>query len=291
MALKSDKSMIVSFHPLFGADKNILCAGRDPDSGDLEAIQAANAVILPQGCSQPLYKMARENCLRVFPNYDIRFKYPGKNNQIKLFRTSNVAHPATELFSDLACFQRQYGLTPTRLSFCYPVVFKFDWGGEGETVHLVKSSQDLRKILEAAAICEKSGQFGFMLQEYIPSGNSTLRVVVIGKEIITYWRIQTDEEVFYTNLSKGAVVDPDFRPGLQRKAVALIKNLCNHTGIDLAGFDVIFSAKENDPVPMLLEINYFFGRKGLGGSEKYYQILLHEIHNWLVGWNLAVSPN
>ncbi len=291
MALNSDKPMIVSFHPLFVADNNILCAGREPNRSDLEAIQAAEAVILPQGCSPLLYKMARENCARVFPDYDVRFEYPGKNNQIKLFRTLNVTHPDTELFSDLACFQRQYGVTPTRLSFSYPVVFKFDWGGEGETVHLVKSSQDLHQILEATATYEKSGQFGFMLQEYIPSGNRTLRVVVIGKEIITYWRIQNDEEAFYANLSRGATLDPDSRPGLQRKAVVLVKNLCHHTGIDLAGFDVIFSANKDDPDPMLLEINYFFGRKGLGGSERYYQILLPEIHNWLTGWNLAVSPS
>jgi ribosomal protein S6--L-glutamate ligase len=38
---------------------------------------------------------------------------------------------------------------------------------------------------------------------------------------------------------------------------------------------------------MLLEINYFFGRKGLGGSENYYRILLAEIRNWLARRNLV----
>ena len=33
--------------------------------------------------------------------------------------------------------------------------------------------------------------------------------------------------------------------------------------------------------PLFLEINYFFGRKGLGGSEKYYKILQDEIDNWI----------
>jgi ribosomal protein S6--L-glutamate ligase len=32
---------------------------------------------------------------------------------------------------------------------------------------------------------------------------------------------------------------------------------------------------------MLLEINYYFGRKGLGGSEAYYKILRKEIQAWL----------
>ena len=46
--------MIVSFHPLFEADKNIICAGREPGADDLAAIKAAEAVILPQGCRQSL---------------------------------------------------------------------------------------------------------------------------------------------------------------------------------------------------------------------------------------------
>ena len=126
--------MIVSFHPLFEADKNIICAGREPNGEDLAAIRAADAVILSQGCYQALYEMARENCPHVFPNYDTRFKYPGKINQIKLFREVRVAHPASEMFSHVASFQQQYREGHTKLSFNFPVVFKLDWGGEGETV-------------------------------------------------------------------------------------------------------------------------------------------------------------
>ncbi len=279
--------MIVSFHPLFEADKNIICAGREPDGEDLAAIKAANAVILSQGCYQALYKMARDNCHQVFPNYDARFKYPGKLNQIKLFQKFKITHPASEIFSRVASFQKQYGEAPLKLSFSFPVVFKLDWGGEGETVYLVKAAEGLRKILKKATEYEKSGQAGFILQEYISSRNRSLRVVIIGQRVISYWRIQENGNGFYSNLSKGAVVDAEAEPELQRKAVALIKNLCEKTGINLAGFDVIFSAGNNDPEPMLLEINYFFGRKGLGGSETYYRILLEEIRNWLARRNLV----
>ena len=62
--------MIVSFHPLFEADRNIICAGRE----DPAAIRAADAVILSQGCYRALYEMAWENCPHVFPNYDARRK-------------------------------------------------------------------------------------------------------------------------------------------------------------------------------------------------------------------------
>jgi ribosomal protein S6--L-glutamate ligase len=31
----------------------------------------------------------------------------------------------------------------------------------------------------------------------------------------------------------------------------------------------------------MLEINYFFGRRGLGGSDAFYEILKREINTWL----------
>jgi ribosomal protein S6--L-glutamate ligase len=167
------------------------------------------------------------------------------------------------------------------------MVFKLDWGGEGETVYLIDSADILQKTLKRAAQYEKSGQTGFILQEYIPSDSRTLRVVILGQRVISYWRIQENDDGFYTNLSKGAVIDSQVDPGLQQKAIALIKDLCQKTGINLAGFDLIFSSQSDNPDPMLLEINYFFGRKGLGGSENYYRILRVEIQNWLNSRNLV----
>jgi ribosomal protein S6--L-glutamate ligase len=275
--------MIVSYHPLFEADRNILCAGRQPDAQDLAAIQAAKAIILGQGCYQSLYEMARANCPNVFPNYDAKFKYPGKIGQIKLFRELNTKHPSTEIYSNIASFQKRYGQRPESFPPEYPIVFKLDWGGGGDTVYLVNSAEQLQKTLELAAGFEKSGQAGFLLQEYIASDNKTLRVVVIGAHISSYWRIQQNSRAFHTNLDKGAVIDSEAAPGLQQKAVAVVKELCQKSGINLAGIDVIFPAQIDDPDPMLLEINYFFGRRGLGGSEAYYKILHREIQAWLAG--------
>ncbi|MFC1882962.1 RimK family alpha-L-glutamate ligase [Thermodesulfobacteriota bacterium] len=279
--------MILSFHPLYEADKNITCAGREPNAEDLVAVQAAAAVVLPQGCYQSLYEMARAHCPHVFPNYDARFRYPDKIGQIKLFREFNMAHPATEIFVNVDSFHRGFKNRTSKDSLKFPFVFKLDWGGEGETVFLIESEDDLSRILHKTAEFEKSGQSGFLLQEYIATRNRSLRVVVIGQRIISYWRIQEEEGGFYTNLGKGAIIDADGEPALQQKAVALVKQICHKTNINLAGLDVIFSAEIDDPDPMLLEINYFFGRKGLGGSEAYYQILLGEIQSWIAGLNLV----
>ena len=278
--------MIVSFHPIFEADKNIICAGRMPNEEDLGAIKAADAVILSQGCHRSLYELARSNCPNVFPNYDARFKYPGKIGQIALFRANDAPHPASELFSNVAAFQQRYTISPQNVIFDYPFVFKLDWGGEGETVYLIQSAETLQEILKKAAEFEKSGLAGFLLQEFIPSRNRTLRVAVIGQRLISYWRIQESSDGFHTNLRKGAVLNFEADPELQHNALVLVKHLCRKARINLAGLDIIFSSKTGDPKPLLLEINYFFGRKGLGGSEAYYQTLQQEIRRWLAGLNL-----
>jgi ribosomal protein S6--L-glutamate ligase len=266
---------------MFEADKNIICAGREPDADDLAAIKAAEAVILPQGCRQSLYEMAKDNCKHIFPDYEIRFKYPGKIGQMRLFQESGTAHPHAETYRSLDDFRQQYGDDPKDIAFELPCVFKFDWGGEGETVFLINTRQDLRKVLQKAADFESSGQKGFLLQEYVPTEGRTLRVAVIGRALTSYWRIQEKADGFLSSVSRGARIDTVLEPERQNIAKAFVKNLCRKTGINLAGFDVIFAPVKEYIKPLILEINYFFGRRGLGGSDAFYEILLKEIHNWL----------
>ncbi|QTA88137.1 ATP-grasp domain-containing protein [Desulfonema magnum] len=288
--------MILSFHPIFEGDKNILCAGRDPGKDDLAAIKAADAVILPQGCRQTLYDMARENCPHVFPNYDAEFKYPGKIGQAHLFQKTNVPHPKTETyltvddFTQVSSFKFQVSSFKFQVSSfkfqvsSFPFVFKFDWGGEGDNVFLIKSHGEFQEVLQKAILFEKTGQKGFLIQEYIPSKNRTLRVVIMGEKIISYWRVQEGAECFCANLAHGAVIDAESDPDLQAEAVRSVRHFCKKTGINLAGFDFLFSHDSESGtdvnIPLFLEINYFFGRRGLGGSEKFYELLITEIKKW-----------
>jgi ribosomal protein S6--L-glutamate ligase len=273
--------MIVSFHPLFEADKNIICAGREPDADDLAAIRAAEAVVLSQGCRQSLYEMAKNSCGNVFPNYEARFNFPGKIGQIQLFRETGTAHPQADVYPSVADFKQHYGAVSEESSFALPVVFKFDWGGQGQTVYLINSLAELKEAFRKAADYENSGQTGFLLQEYVPANGKALRVVIIGQTMISYWRIQPNLNAFMSSVSAGARIEKTLQPELQNTAKALVDNFCRKTGINLAGFDVIFSSKAKTTQPLLLEINYFFGRKGIGGSDVYYEILNKEINVWL----------
>jgi len=276
--------MILSFHPLYEADQNILCAGRDPGQEELAAIKTARAVILPQGCRESLYVMARQNCPHVFPNYDKRFEFPDKIGQARLFQNMGVPHPHTRSYASVAAFQKIDTHAESIPEFPFPFVFKFDWGGEGDNVFLVKSPLDLEKLINRAISYEKTGQYGFLVQEYIPAQGRSLRVVVIHQAFISYWRQQESQTLFYTNIKKGAVLEPDQDPLVQEKAVAAATVFCSHSGINLAGFDFLYSEptlKRGRIEPLFLEINYFFGRKGLGGSEAYYKILHQEIDRWI----------
>jgi ribosomal protein S6--L-glutamate ligase len=287
--------MILSFHPCYEADVNIICAGRQPDQDDRSAMRAADAVILPQGCRQALYQMARANCAHVFPNYDARFAYPGKTGQTRLFQAAGMPHPQTWIFDDTMHFQRS-GAAAAAAGF--PVVFKLDWGGEGQTVFLLESPSDLAAALEKAAAFERSGQPGFILQAFVPDADRSLRVVVIGRRQTAYWRIQDNPTVFGTSVSAGARIDYRSAPDLRGKALALTAGLCRRFHINLAGFDFIFTESgcpSGERRPLFLEINYFFGRAGLGGSAPYYGMLQAEIDDWLAGLGLLTgrssSPN
>jgi ribosomal protein S6--L-glutamate ligase len=282
--------MILSLHPCFTGDKNMICAGRQPGSAELEAIKRADAVILPQGCSEDLYYMARENCKNVFPDYDARFKYPGKTGQILLFQKTETVHPAARIYTSVSSlYDKDGNIIKENLPFKYPFVLKFDWGGEGEAVFLIKTQAGLKKALKNAGEFERTGQKGFILQEYIESGNRSLRIAAIGQKFISYWRVQKNPDVFCAGLSQGAAMDFDSDPELVKAAVSRAKDFCRKTGINLAGFDFLFSSDNNTDEPLLLEINYFFGRKGLGGSEKFYKILNGEIAKWIKGLGLKIK--
>ncbi len=271
--------MVVSFHPCIVADHNRLCAGRAPDGDDQKWIQQAAAVILPQGCPPPLWRLATRHCRYVFPNYQARFAYPGKLGQIKLFRQLRAPHPPTALFPGVDAFHSRYATTQLPDGFAFPVIFKFDWGGEGDTVARLETPAQLADMLDQAQRFEAGGQRGFLLQPYIEHNQRSLRVVIMGTDCYVYWRIQTQPHVFGTSVKSGAQIDNRVDDDLARIGRSVTMDLCKQSGIDLAGIDLIFDSRSR--APFLLEINYFFGRRGLGGSHRYYRLLEQAIERWL----------
>jgi len=263
--------MILSFNPVLLADEHRLCAGREPGRADLEAMARASAILLPQGWHPGLWQAASSACPLVFPNYAPRYSHPGKIGDTTLFVELGLPHPATDTFADVDQLPEGY---LARLN--YPVVMKSDAGGEGRAVYLVHGPEQAGPILELFASMRASGMGGFVVQEYVPGAQRSLRIVALDRELFAYWRVG-EPGGFIQNVSQGGRIDRESDPELVCRGKDLVRRLCELSGINLAGMDVIFK----DGEPLLLEINSFFGREGFGGSDAYYERLQGAVNSWL----------
>jgi ribosomal protein S6--L-glutamate ligase len=272
--------MILSFHPCFDADSNIVLGSRRLNGEDLDLIGQAEAVIMPQGRPQDIYEACSRADLLLFPNYDVRFRYPGKIGQSLLFEDLGLSHPETLRWSTVEEFKEAY---PGNEVFPHalPFLIKDDKSHEAEGVFFVEDGSALSTALNFLAQRGRSGLPGFVSQAYIPSDGNVLRAVIIGKKIITYWKRPKEPGQVITTISRGALVDHEWRPDLQEKGNAAARVLAGKTGIDLAAVDFVFAVAETEPEPLFLEINYYFGRRGLGGSENYYKLLYEAVRAWL----------
>ena len=106
-------------------------------------------------------------------------------------------------------------------------------------------------------------------------------MVVLFDTFYAYWRVQPNPNVFLTNQSQGGLIDHGGDVLLKERAVEAVRDFCERSGINLAGFDILFDQKENPAVPLFLEINYYFGRRGLGGSMRFYEMLEQAVDRWL----------
>jgi ribosomal protein S6--L-glutamate ligase len=192
----------------------------------------------------------------------------------------NLPHPKTRLFESIGDALGVFEDIPASLDFDLPWVFKLPWGGEGDAVFLIESTAEFEEMAVRAGQYETYGQKGFLIQEYIPTRRS-LRIVRIGEIIRSYWRVLDDPGTFGASLAAGAKIDTETDSDLQQTAMDLLDPFCEKTGIDLAGFDALFPDESEIKIPLFIEINYYFGRSGLGGSENFYRLLETEIRRWL----------
>ncbi len=278
--MKKVKQIILSFHPCFTAGHQIILADRKLASGDHRWIRRADAIILPQGCSRELYGACRESGAQVFPNYDMRFRYPGKLGQTLLFEEFRFPHPETKPWSsvyELRGFIRRGG----KLSHSFPFLIKAGESHEGEGIFLITDSGELEFVLEILAAWEKTGQSGFISQEMVQTDGNVLRAVILGRQTITYWKRRDNAGESIITISRNARVDRSWRKDLQKKGRSEARRISKKAAIDLAAVDFVFSMRDPDPQPLCLEINYYFGRRGLGGSLNYYRLLHNTIKEWL----------
>jgi ribosomal protein S6--L-glutamate ligase len=275
--LKIDRKNILSLHPIIEGETFYWERGVW-DRNLFKAIQAASAIILPQTVEKELYFLCTKMCPNVFPNYDLRFRWEGKIGDTLAFWTYNVKHPHTLIFPKVEALRGDHpsmGHEVPKL-LPYPFVLKGAHGGEGSQVWLIKNEAELEAGLQTLLQLELHGSSGFVIQEYLKTLERDLRVVVIGDRLYSYWR---KSESFLHNIAQGGEIDTDSDQDLQEAGRKKVREFCQSTGVNLAAFDLVFPVGKVAPV--FLEINYTFGRKGLGGSEKFYHLLYEAVDRWL----------
>ena len=276
--------MILSFHPCFTADHQIILGARPLDEGDCRLIRSAHAVILPQGRVDGVFHECQDSKTPMFPNYDMRRTYPGKVGQSRLFQKFLLPHPRTFRWERVDALKKV-----PKPPHEFPFVVKDNRSHEAKGVFVVENSDSLKAAMGLLALKEGVENKGLVSQDFVPSGGNVLRAVIMGNRILTYWKRPTSPGQIITTISKGALIDHEWRPDLQEKGKYQARLLAKRTGINLAAVDFVFPLSKEDPEPLFLEINYYFGRRGLGGMDAYYRLLFQAIQDWLN--TIGLNPN
>ncbi len=277
--------MIVSFHPCIEIGIQSIIHAQQLTREQVDLIKCASAIILPQGITPDIYHCCRKTCKNVFPNYDHRFPGEGKVGDAILCKHFRLPHPRTEVYGRVEHFIEKHLKKGHPLPFKYPFVLKANQGGEGNMVFLIKGENELTERVFLLIDSQEHARYpGMVVQEYINTGGKDLRVIVIHRKRFYFWRIQPDPMKWKTNVSEGSVIDFNVAPATREAIGWYLEPFLKKTGINLAAIDVLFRNEK----PLFLEINYYFGRRALGGSDRFYSILRDEVEHWLTS---VVGPH
>ncbi len=117
----------------------------------------------------------------------------------------------------------------------YPAVFKNSLGAKGESVHLVSSDEELRKIHKYYI---DKGSTACLLQEYIEeSSGHDARIFVIGGKAIAGAQRKAQGKEFRSNVALGGI-DSYFE--IDEAAASLSEKAAASLGLDIAGVDLLF---------------------------------------------------
>lgn len=261
---------VVSLRPNHPMEENLppYCDPTDPAVQGL--LRRAAGVLLPEYLTRWRYREITRHARSWFPRLDARFTHYGKTRQVELFRRAGVRHPQTLVFpnpSALLDHHLRHGFP-----WEYPLVLKGDTGGGGSAVFPVYDREDLAGCAERLPADRP-----LLIQRWVRHGGKDLRVVLYGRQTVSYFRVGMGG--FYNNICRGGRLDHWGWPVLQERGREAVKRFSLWAGIDVAGFDLMFPDAGE---PVFIEINYHFGRKGLGGTEAHRAHLAQAIEAWRI---------
>jgi ribosomal protein S6--L-glutamate ligase len=260
----------VSMNPLVSLDENLPNLVPLDDPAVVRLIREARGVVMPRAASEGRLRKIAGLARDWFPDFEARFAYAGKARQTLLFRRYGIRHPRTFIYRTP---ERILAAERSGLPLEYPLVLKGDRGGGGSSVYPVTCRNELVIALDRLPAGEP-----LLIQEWVEHGGMDLRVVVVGSQIVSYFRVGKG---FYNNICRGGRIERRLFPERQEEGMAAVSKACSLIRIQLAGFDLMFPP--DDGPPLFVEINFHFGRKGLGGTPGFRRLFCEAVRAWQLG--------
>lgn len=258
----------VSFNPEIKLEENVSLFSPLHDPSLHRLLKAATGVLLPGYVAPWRYRCITRMAQNWFPRLESQFACGGKSTQIHLFRRLQVRHPETLLFKNPTHLLGHFNHWDS--PWGYPLVLKGDTGGGGNRVHPIYAATQLRHYAARLPAHQP-----VLLQRWVDHQGRDLRVVVYGDRLVSYFRIGNGP--FYNNVCRGGRIDHALLPEQQAAGIQAVRDLCRQAQIDIAGFDLMFP---DQGTPVFIEINYHFGRKGLGGTPGHRQYVRRAVQEW-----------
>ncbi|MEK6900486.1 MAG: RimK family alpha-L-glutamate ligase, partial [Nanoarchaeota archaeon] len=135
----------------------------------------------------------------------------------------------------------------------YPIVMKFPEGTQGKGVMFADSISSASSLLDALGVLNQP----FIIQEYIETGGTDIRALVIGEKVVAAMRRKAQTEEKRANIHAGGKGEPiQLSREVSNLAVATAKAL----KADICGVDIL----EGPTGSLVIEANISPGLQGLG---------------------------
>ncbi len=133
----------------------------------------------------------------------------------------------------------------------FPVLIKIPYGTQGKGVMFADSASSANSILDALDVFKQP----YLIQEYIETGATDIRAIVIGKTVIGYKRKAANKNELRANIHMGGYGIPvDLHPDTEQIAIKSAKAI----GADICAVDILEGHK-----PAVIEVNLSPGLEGI----------------------------
>ncbi|MBT4539311.1 RimK family alpha-L-glutamate ligase [Candidatus Woesearchaeota archaeon] len=134
----------------------------------------------------------------------------------------------------------------------YPIVMKFPEGTQGKGVMFADSLASAASMLDALGALNQP----FIIQEYIETGGSDIRALVVGEKVVAAMKRQAKDGELRSNTHSGGMPEA---VQLDRQTINIALDTAKALGVDICGVDIL-----QGPVgPVVIEVNLSPGLQGI----------------------------